>query len=198
MSGYAVQIKGWRWSAYELLLLSGPVMVVMLFTLPETSKDTILYYRARRLRQLTGRADIRAASEIRQTQMSSRAIVFDALIKPWQINALDPAVLFTTVYTALTYGIYYSFFEVFPLVYVDTYHFNTGELGLTFLSVLVGLVCAVMAYCGYYHFVSAPKFAKAAPDSIQPEDRIVFGLFATFCIPVGLFIFGKSTERTKP
>ncbi len=38
-------------------------------------------------------------------------VAYDALIKPWKINALDPAVLFSTVYSALVYGIYYSFFE---------------------------------------------------------------------------------------
>jgi hypothetical protein len=39
-------------------------------------------------------------------------LLFDALVKPWEINALDPAILFTTVYMGLCYGIYYSFFEV--------------------------------------------------------------------------------------
>lgn len=77
----------------------------MLIALPETSSDTILLHRAQRLRKLTGRTDLKSDSEIKQAAMNSRQITIDALIKPWEINILDPAVLFTTVYTALVYGI---------------------------------------------------------------------------------------------
>jgi MFS transporter, DHA1 family, multidrug resistance protein len=57
---------------------------------------------------------------------------------------LGPAVLFTTVYMALTYGIYYSFFVFFPLVFRDLYRFGLGEIGPAFLSILTGLAVAVV------------------------------------------------------
>lgn len=126
--------------------------------------------------------------------MKPRQIAFDALIKPWEINILDPAVLFTTVYTAITYGIYYSFFESFPIVYQETYGFNLGQLGLAFLAVLAGLVTAVISYVAYFYFIADPKFAKMDPSAITPEMRLVPGLFATFFIPIGLFIFGESSS----
>lgn len=159
--------------------------------MPETSSDAILLQRAKRLRALTGRIDLKSESEVRQSQMNARQVTFDALIKPWQITILDPAVLFTTVYTALIYGIYYSFFESFPLVYPIIYGFNLGELGLGFLAVLVGLGSAVTVYCAYLYFVANPKMAQV--ESVPPEDRLRPGLFATFLIPVGLFLFGGST-----
>ena len=71
----------------------------MFFTLPETSADWILRERAKRLRKLTGRSDLKAECEVRQRKKSRKAVLYDALIKPWEINAKDPAVLFTTVYT---------------------------------------------------------------------------------------------------
>lgn len=160
----------------------------MLVSLPETSSDTILLRRAQRLRARTGRADLKSASEIRQAQMSARNVAFDALIKPWQINALDPAVLFTTVYTALTYGIYYSFFESFPLVYGDVYGFDLGEIGLAFLAVFVGLLIAMVLYSSYFYFYADAKLASMA--DVPPEARLWPGLVASFFIPVGLFIFG--------
>jgi DHA1 family multidrug resistance protein-like MFS transporter len=92
--------------------------------------------------------------------MSPGQIAFDALIKPWEINILDPAMLFTTMYTALTYGLYYSYFESFPLVYRDIYGFTLGQVGLAFLAVLVGLVIGVVVYCAYFYYVVDPKIAK--------------------------------------
>ena len=165
-------------------------MIVVLLSLPETSADNILLRRARRLRQLTGRSDLKSASEIKQAQMSPRKIAFNALIKPWEINILDPAVLFSTVYTALTYGLYYSFFESFPLVYRDIYGFNLGQLGLSFLAVLIGLIIGVIVYCSYFYYIGDPKMAKM--ESVPPEARLWPGLAASFLIPVGLFIFGES------
>jgi DHA1 family multidrug resistance protein-like MFS transporter len=160
VGGFAVQSENWRWSSWELLWLSGPTLLVVLIYLPETSYDAILLRRAKRLRELTGRSVRKSASESRQAEMSPGQIAFDALIKPWEINILDPAMLFTTMYTALTYGLYYSYFESFPLVYRDIYGFTLGQVGLAFLAVLVGLVIGVVVYCAYFYYVVDPKIAK--------------------------------------
>ena len=71
---------------------------VMLFALPETSGDYILLSRAQRLRKLTGRTDLMAEYEIKARDKKPKEVLFQALIKPWEINMKDPAVLFTTVY----------------------------------------------------------------------------------------------------
>jgi DHA1 family multidrug resistance protein-like MFS transporter len=61
----------------------------MLFSLPETSAANILLRRARRLRLLTGKGNLKSQSETDQVNMISGAVAFDALIIPWQINLLD-------------------------------------------------------------------------------------------------------------
>ena len=163
--------------------------------MPETSPDFILLQRAKRLRKLTGRTDIKVESEIRQANMAGPGYVaFQALIKPAEINIKDPAMLFTTIYTALIYGVYYSFFESLPIVYGQIYGWNLGETGLAFLAVLVGLITAVVLYCAYFFFLGDRQMAymeAQEPGSIPPEARLKPGLVATFCIPLGLYIFGK-------
>ncbi|KAL3469133.1 hypothetical protein BJX99DRAFT_242003 [Aspergillus californicus] len=49
------------------------------------------------------------------------------------MNSLDPAISLTTVYCSLCYAIFYSFFESFPFVFSEMYHFSPGESGLAFL-----------------------------------------------------------------
>lgn len=194
VAGFAVQKEGWRWSTWELLWISGPALILMFFLLPETSSDLILLRRARRLRALTGRMDIKSESEIKQASQTPRQIAFNALIKPWEINIKDPAVLFSTLYTALIYGIYYSFFESFPIVYEQGYGWSLGITGLAFISILIGLLISVCSYLAYFYFIGDPRMAKREaenPGSVQPEERLIPGLFATFLIPIGLFIYGK-------
>jgi DHA1 family multidrug resistance protein-like MFS transporter len=62
--------------------------------------------------------------------MTAGDIAKNAFIKPIEINIKDPAILFTSVYSGIIYGTYYSFFEVFPLVYGGVYGFNLGEIGV--------------------------------------------------------------------
>ncbi len=76
-----------------MLWLSAPICLMMLISLPETSSSNILLRRARRLRKVTGNGNLLAQSEIDQVGMNAGDIAYEALIKPWQINALDPAVV---------------------------------------------------------------------------------------------------------
>jgi MFS transporter, DHA1 family, multidrug resistance protein len=114
ISGFSVPAENWRWSLWEILWLSGPVFLSMFFLLPETSSANILVRRAKRLRKITGNPNLKAQAEIDQAKLSVGAIVYESLYRPTQIMILDPAVLFTNLYTALVYGIYYSFFEGKP------------------------------------------------------------------------------------
>jgi DHA1 family multidrug resistance protein-like MFS transporter len=112
LSAYAVESLGWRFSSWELLIIAVPIYILMLTVVPESSGPTILYYKAKRMREETGNHQLMSDSERKQKNMKVSSLLFDALIKPWEINALDPAILFTTVYMGLCYGVYYSFFEV--------------------------------------------------------------------------------------
>lgn len=64
VGGFAVDAHGWTWTIWELMWLSGFTLVLLVLFLPETNSSNILYRRARRLRNLTGEADLRSQSQI--------------------------------------------------------------------------------------------------------------------------------------
>ena len=184
----------WRWSLWEILWLSGPVFVLWFFFLPETSADTILLYRARRLRKMTNNSNLQSNSEIKRRHLTARQIFVDAIIKPFEIMFKDPAVLFTNVYTALIYGIYYSFFEAFALVYGPIYGFNLGTTGVAFLTVLVGALITGTGFFALLYFVVIPQMKVKGPG--KQEDVLMPSLIMTFGPPIGLFLFGKLNTRS--
>ncbi|KAF5521053.1 Transporter mfs1 [Colletotrichum aenigma] len=187
LSGYAVTAKGWRWSLWEILWAAAPVFIVMFIFLPETSAPNILLRRAKRLRKLTGNSRFMSQSEIDQRDLKTSAVVIDALIKPLEITLKDPAILFVQIYTAIIYGIYYSFFEVFPLVYPVYYHMSLGQIGLVFLCILVACLIGVAMYMSYLAFYMIPRIRKFG-FPVQ-ESRLVPALPAAFGPTIGLFIF---------
>jgi DHA1 family multidrug resistance protein-like MFS transporter len=196
LSGFSVPLMGWRWSLLEILWAAAPVFVVMFLFLPETSQPNILLRRAGRLRKLTGSARFMSQSEISQRALTPSAVLIDAVIKPLEITLKDPAIMFVQVYTAITYGIYYSFFEVFPLVYPVYYGMNAGQIGLVFLCILVSCLIGVAAYVAYLALYMNPRI-KAKGFPVQ-EERLVPALFGAFGPTVGLFIFAWTAAPQYP
>lgn len=196
LSGFSVPVLGWRWSLLEILWASIPIFFLMFLFLPETSAENILLRRAARLRRLTGSPRFMSASEIRQRNLKPSAVLLDALIKPLEITIKDPAMLFVQVYTAIIYCIYYSFFEVFPLVYPVFYHFNLGQVGLVFLCVLVACFIGIGIYVAYLALYMIPRIkARGFPVN---ETRLVPALAAAFGPTIGLFIFAWTAAPQFP
>lgn len=101
VAGFAIQTKGWRWGLWEIVWLTGPIFILVFFALPETSTDTILHFRAIRLRKLTGRSNLQTKSDLLHEKLSATHILWDALVKPIEIMIKDPAVLFTNIYVSI-------------------------------------------------------------------------------------------------
>lgn len=131
-------LSTWRWTFYETLILSGFTFFLLLFFLPETSAEYILTQRAKRLRAKTGNQELKSLAEVHAGGKDWFALIRYHLTMPFKITILDPSILFINLYTALVYGIYYSFFESFPLVYQGVYGFSIGIMGAVFLSVIIG------------------------------------------------------------
>ncbi|KAJ5976121.1 major facilitator superfamily domain-containing protein [Penicillium waksmanii] len=193
-TGFAVPVKGWRWSLFESIWASAPIFILMLFFLPETSSATILLRRAQRLRKVFNDNRLMSQSEIDQRNMRISAIAIDALVKPMEITIKDPAVLFVQIYTAIIYGIYYSFFEVFPLVYPVDYGMNLGQVGLVFLCILVSCILAVTIYGLYIYFWMNPRIRRLG---FPPQEyRLLPALPASFGPTIGLFIFAWTARAS--
>ena len=194
VSGFAIPVLGWRFSMWQVLIAAGPVLVLLLL-LPETGHGTILYRRARRLEKrdeaTTGiRRSYQSAAEMAQAEASFSMVVRESLLVPSRITFLDPAILFLNVYTSLTYGIYYSFFEAFPIVYQGIYGFNLGEMGLAFLAIVIGAVVSFVVYNVYIYRTQV----AGSPKPRKPESVLIPALFACFGPSIGLFLFGWASR----
>ncbi|KAH6648043.1 major facilitator superfamily domain-containing protein [Truncatella angustata] len=192
ISSFAIPALGWRFSMWEVLISAGPVMLLLLFV-PETSSSTLLFRRAQRLRQLTG-TRISSASEVAQSHLSLKNVVVESLLMPLKITVLDPAILFAEIYTSLIYGIYYSFFEAFPLVYEDIYGLSPAESTLPFIACIAGCIVAAGCYHAYLHQIHIPALRKSA--ELSPEAQLIPGLFASIAPPIGLLLFGWAANAS--
>lgn len=73
VGGFAANAKGWTWTIWELLWVSGFTLVILFIFLPETSTPNILYRRAHRVRKITGNSKYRAEAEIELMELKPKA-----------------------------------------------------------------------------------------------------------------------------
>ena len=79
-------------------------------------------------------------------------------------------------------------FEAFPLVYIDIYHFNLGTAGLPFIGLMVSCIITSIGYVAWNYYHVEPEFKRTGV--FVPESRMLVALIASVFIPVSLFIFG--------
>jgi DHA1 family multidrug resistance protein-like MFS transporter len=148
VAAFAIQETGdWTWPFWEMFFASLFTLILLSFSLPETSKDTILLRKAARLRKITGNNNLRALSEIQQAHLSVSEALFDALVRPITMTFTEPIIIAVNLYNGLIYAVMYSFFKSFPLVYGEGgYGWNLGVSTLPFLGLVVGEGLGVGGY----------------------------------------------------
>ncbi|KAL6890878.1 major facilitator superfamily domain-containing protein [Trichoderma evansii] len=192
IAGFTVPKLGWRWSLWEILITTSPALILQLF-LPETSHNTILYYRAKRIRKLTGKNYYVAKSEIATASTTLLNQFYRTLVIPWKANLLDPSILFTSIYSGLMYAIFYSFFEFFPLVYGNIYGMNEGQIDLVPLCMVIAVTVSA-PYFAYIHFVVNASARRGSPRT--PEQRLVPAIVGSVLVPIGIFLFGWTSRKS--
>lgn len=83
---------------WEIVWLAGFVFVLLVLFLPETSTPTLLFYKAKRLRQETCSDRFVAIDSLQPKGVAGSQMVKLALIKPFQITLMDPAIAFANFY----------------------------------------------------------------------------------------------------
>ena len=79
--------------------------------------------------------------------MTPREIAMMTLVRPFSMTFTEPIILAIDVYIGLIYAVLYSYFESFPLVYLEGYGFGPGTSNLPFLALLVGGIFSYAGFC---------------------------------------------------
>lgn len=115
-----------------------------------TSRNSILYRRAVRLRRITGNHNLRSQSELDSQHLSIPELAKTTLVRPFVLALREPIVACWNAYVALIYGkprclqidtsrsngavgILYIFIESFGVVFVENHGFDLGQNGLAFI-----------------------------------------------------------------
>ncbi|GAA5834379.1 hypothetical protein JCM11251_007974 [Rhodosporidiobolus azoricus] len=183
---FAVERWDWRWTMWVNFFLIAP-SVILLLLIPETSAETILHRRAARLRYITGNNKLRTRNELENEGRTAKTLLYEALSVPFKVTLLDPSILFAALYIGLCYGVFFSFFESFPIVFGETYPFTPVQETYAFLCVSAGTLVGLTTYLSYQIFYMYPWIAK---NGTPPQERRLDpAVLSSMTAAMALFIF---------
>ncbi|CZR69647.1 related to fluconazole resistance protein (FLU1) [Phialocephala subalpina] len=167
ISGFVAPSLGWRWVFWIGLIVAGASWIPMLF-LPETFGPTLLAKRAAKLRKTTGNPNIFAPFDLEKKGFKQLATV--TLTRPLRMLFFELIVLATCLYLSLAYGIFYMYFEAYPIIFQGIYGQSLGVSGAMFLPIGIGAVLAIAVFLWYDAFLRKAQ-ARNAPWTQKEESR---------------------------
>lgn len=113
-----------------------------------------------------------------------------------------------SIYISIIYIIFFGDFEAYSIIFMP-FGFNTGELGLAFIPVAVGLCITTLFVPWWYQRFQRitrqvqqkqkedgdKNWEKAMP---PPEERLTIAMCGTFLIPIALFYQAWTSYPTLP
>ena len=176
----------WRYSMWVVMMIAAPIAIMALF-MSETSAARILYLRSKQ----AGLSAVHAKGDTMLLLTKLRT----AFIRPLHMMAIEPLVALLSIYTGFAFAMMFSFFGSYNYVFQSVYHFNQKEVGLTFLGILVGFLCAVMTF-GIFDATLYRQAAVKAKGRPAPEHRLYAALLGSIMLPIGLFWFAWSPQKS--
>ncbi|KAK9369505.1 major facilitator superfamily domain-containing protein [Lipomyces kononenkoae] len=185
IGGFLIEKKSWNWTMWVLLMFAGAV-VLLVATLRETYKPILLKRRAKkRGLPLPPKLPIGQALKL---------VVTVTLQRPFAMLLFEPIVLALSLYMSFVFAVLFGFFEALPYVFASVYGFGTGDTGLTFLGIGVGLLigAAIFIYLDRTKYVPAMRL----PVPPSPESRLLPAKIGAIALPIGLFWLAWTSRKS--
>ena len=160
------------------------------FLLRDTCAPTILGRKAARLRDQTGDLTLRSKFD---TGVPPREFFRRAIIHPSKLLVRSPIVKLLSLNVSIVFAYLYLLFTTFTYVFEANYQFSTGEAGLSYLGVGVGLFIGMLALGKSSDAILKKKAAKSG-GQMKPEYRLPPLIFGPLLIAGGLFGHGWTAQ----
>ncbi|KAB8239234.1 major facilitator superfamily domain-containing protein [Aspergillus alliaceus] len=160
----------WRWTQYIVLMIGAPIWLGTIL-MKETCKASLTRTPGQKLTWNT----------------FTTVLVQFSLVRPLRMLFIEAIVLSLTICTGFAYAVTFSYFESATYVLQLNYGFDMKQVGLEFISVVIGYLLAAFFF-GLFDKLFYARTLKAANGEMPaPEHRLYFALMGSILLPAGLF-----------
>lgn len=170
--------NNWRWTQWLLVMMGAPIWVGSIL-MRETSK--------RLIQQSLESKEARKVSRTVPLWTSVGRTLRIAILRPVRMLLTDIIVFSLTLYSAFTYAMIFSYFGSSSYILQLYYGFDEQQVGLSFLSVIIGYLLAAFIFGLFDKTLYARACHKAPKGIAAPEHRLYAGMVGSIVLPIGLF-----------
>ncbi|XP_006464020.1 hypothetical protein AGABI2DRAFT_74658, partial [Agaricus bisporus var. bisporus H97] len=172
---------GWRWIQWIQLMYVKLFSLHPLFIFLEETRSTVLLMRiAKKLREETGRS---YKARIEDESVSLKHLIWISCTRPIRLLLTEHVVLSFSLWIGFAWGVTYCMIQSIGMVFRTLHDFNDGQVGLVFISMLVG------SFIGFFSNFYQEYLYKMYYPTRGPEARLYCACVAAFFLPIAMFIY---------
>ncbi|KAF7317701.1 Drug transporter [Mycena kentingensis (nom. inval.)] len=171
----------WRWIHWIQMINCGAYSILVPIIMRETRSSILLTRLAKKLRKETG--DNRYRARIEDERASLMTLIYISCTRPIHLLLTEPVVLSFSLWIAFLWGVMFSMVESVPGIFRDLHHFNLGQEGTVFASMIVGTILGFGA--NFYQERLYHKYVKRK----GPEARLISACVAAVVLPTAMFVY---------
>ncbi|KAI9062694.1 MFS general substrate transporter [Trametes sanguinea] len=175
----------WRWIQWIHVIWTGIFVVMVPIFMKETRSGVLLTRMAKKLRKETDNHHYRA--RIEDERASLRTLIYISCTRPIYLLLTEPVVAAFSLWVGFAWGILYVLVESIAPAFMTIHHFNIGQTGTVFSSMIVG--CFVGLAMQLYQEKLYTKYAPVR----GPEARLYSACVGALLFPAGMFIYAWCT-----
>ncbi|KAJ7777218.1 MFS polyamine transporter [Mycena metata] len=171
----------WRWIEWIQMIICGTYSIVVPMIMRETRSSILLTRLARKIRKETG--DHRYRARIEDERASLSTLIFISCTRPIQLLFTEPVVAAFSLWVGFLWGILFCLIRSIPGVFQDLHHFNIGQEGSVFASMIVGTALGFAS-----NFYQEHLYHKHF-DRRGPEARLIMACGGAVMLPISMLIY---------
>ncbi|KAI5863311.1 multidrug transporter [Durotheca rogersii] len=186
--------QAWRWCIWIQLIFGGAVMLLHLFTVPET-RTTIMLDRIAKKRRQTGQdPDVYGPNELVSfwARFTFKELMYTWL-RPFRMFLTEPIVLTLSLLSGFSDALIFMQIQSFALVYKQ-WDFAPYQIGLSFIPIGLGYVIGWLLFLPAFERNQKLRERHPENEHAQYESRLSLLLWLAPCLPIGLIIFAWTSS----
>ena len=209
--GFVAQHLSFRWMFWIQVIMDGVLMAIVAVCFKETRGSVLLSRKAKALnkwyeqREAAGYYGFQMPSADDPEKLVSQRIrwkvksdeereslakmITVSCTRPFHLLITEPVVFFFSLWVSFAWAVLYLTFAAIPLVFSTTHGFNIQQSGYIFSSISIASV--IFAVICIYQEKIAIRYNKLPKG---PEARLYFACYQSALLPIGLFMFGWSSQ----
>ncbi|KIV97401.1 hypothetical protein PV10_01156 [Exophiala mesophila] len=195
ISGFISQSASWRW-VFWFGFIFAAVTIPIILIMPETYAPVLLRRKARQMRNDTGDHEWVAKSELEKK--SFQHILTVVMTRPWRMLFQEVIVMCVCAYCALAYGIFYLYFQAYPIIFQgpnSVYKWSPGVAGLAFLPITLGAVASAPVWMWWDAYVAKARKRNAPWTQQEEYNRLPLACIGGPLYVIALFWIGWSARE---